>query len=67
MRLATGFDPEAVTIPARFSEITTWKGRLDAEYLADLKSAYARRILEMGSADYILPAAAERRSLRELY
>ena len=33
MRLATGFDPEAVKIPARFSEITTWKGRLDAEYL----------------------------------
>ncbi len=48
MRLATGFDPEAVTIPARFSEITTWKGRLDAEYLAALKGAYARRILEMG-------------------
>jgi aldehyde:ferredoxin oxidoreductase len=50
MRLATGFDPEAVTIPARFFEITTWKGRLDAEYLSALKNAYARRILELGRA-----------------
>ena len=47
--LSTGFNPGAVTIPARFSEITTWEGRLDAEYLAALKVAYARRILEMDS------------------
>jgi aldehyde:ferredoxin oxidoreductase len=55
MRLATGFDPAAVEIPARFSEITTWKGRLDADYLASLKGAYARRILELGSADAASP------------
>ena len=47
-RLATGFDPAAEEIPSRFLEITTWKGRLDAEYLGALKSAYARRIMEMG-------------------
>jgi aldehyde:ferredoxin oxidoreductase len=55
MRLATGFDPQAVTIPARFSEITTSKGRLDAGYLAALKGSYARCILELGSADAASP------------
>ena len=42
MRLATGFDPQAVTIPARFLEITTWKGRLDAEYLGALEKRLRR-------------------------
>jgi aldehyde:ferredoxin oxidoreductase len=47
-RLATGFDPRAVTIPKRFTEITTWKGRVDEGYLGALKEEYAGRILEMG-------------------
>jgi aldehyde:ferredoxin oxidoreductase len=51
MRFATGYDPEAIGIPARFSEITTWKGRLDAEYLVALKSAYARRIFDIAGTD----------------
>jgi aldehyde:ferredoxin oxidoreductase len=50
MRLATGFDPRAVTIPKRFTEITTWKGGVDEGYLGALKEEYARRILEMGKA-----------------
>jgi aldehyde:ferredoxin oxidoreductase len=49
VRLATGFDPSRVQIPKRFTEITTWKGAIDVEYLAALKSEYARRILELGA------------------
>jgi aldehyde:ferredoxin oxidoreductase len=49
VRLATGFDPSRVQIPKRFTEITTWKGAIDVEYLAALKSEYARRILELGT------------------
>jgi aldehyde:ferredoxin oxidoreductase len=47
-RLATGFDPRSVGIPRRFTEITTWKGKLDTGYLTALKDGYARRIAEMG-------------------
>jgi aldehyde:ferredoxin oxidoreductase len=47
-RLATGYNPETVTIPKRFSEITTWKGSIDPAYMQGLMSAYAQRILELG-------------------
>jgi aldehyde:ferredoxin oxidoreductase len=47
-RLATGFDPTKVAIPKRFTDITTWKGSTDAGFLDSLKSAYARRITELG-------------------
>jgi aldehyde:ferredoxin oxidoreductase len=50
MRLATGFDPRAVTIPKRFTEITTWKGQVDEGFLNAVKEEYARRIVEMGKA-----------------
>ncbi len=46
-RLATGFDPRSVTIPRRFTEVSTWKGKVDGEFLTALKDAYARRILEL--------------------
>ncbi|MBM4284122.1 MAG: aldehyde ferredoxin oxidoreductase [Deltaproteobacteria bacterium] len=46
-RLATGFDPAAVSIPKRFTEVVTWKGKVDGEFLAVLKNEYARRIAEM--------------------
>lgn len=44
LRLATGFQPEAVRIPKRFLEVETWKGPTDAAYLAKLQAAYAKRI-----------------------
>jgi len=46
-RVATGFDPEGVTIPKRFTEVTTWKGPIDQSFLEALKSEYAKRILEL--------------------
>jgi aldehyde:ferredoxin oxidoreductase len=52
-RLATGFDFGGVSIPKRFTEVTTWKGRVDGEFLSALKDAYSRRLLEMaGSEDH---------------
>lgn len=48
IRGATGFNPSAVEIPKRFTEVTTWKGRVDGDYLKALQSGYAGRIMEMG-------------------
>jgi aldehyde:ferredoxin oxidoreductase len=46
-RIATGFDPENLTIPKRFLEVATWKGGVDREYLHALKQEYGRRILRL--------------------
>jgi aldehyde:ferredoxin oxidoreductase len=51
LRLATGFDPAAVKIPKRFTEVNTWKGPIDLTFLAELKEEYARRIIEMGKEE----------------
>jgi aldehyde:ferredoxin oxidoreductase len=48
LRLATGFEPAAVNIPKRFTEITNWKGKIDVKFLNNLKNEYAKRILELG-------------------
>ena len=47
LRLATGFDPQGVKIPKRFTEVTTWKGAVDESYLDTLKNEYARRIMDL--------------------
>jgi aldehyde:ferredoxin oxidoreductase len=47
MRLGTGFDPRTVSIPKRFLEIETWKGKIDGGYLDALKNAYAGAILTL--------------------
>jgi len=48
LRLATGYKPEEVAIPKRFTELTNWKGNTDVKYLNALKSAYADKIIEIG-------------------
>jgi aldehyde:ferredoxin oxidoreductase len=45
LRLRTGFDPRSASIPKRFLEIETWKGKIDAAYLDALKGAYSEAIL----------------------
>jgi aldehyde:ferredoxin oxidoreductase len=50
-RIATGFKPETVTIPKRFYEITTGKGKIDEQFLTQLKDEYGRRIMEMAAQD----------------
>jgi aldehyde:ferredoxin oxidoreductase len=44
-RLRTGFDPRTVSIPKRFLEVETWRGKIDGAYLGALKDAYAEAIL----------------------
>lgn len=51
MRLGTGFRPERVSIPKRFSEITTRRGPVDRESLESLKAAYAQSILRLAAED----------------
>ncbi|MDD4731600.1 MAG: aldehyde ferredoxin oxidoreductase C-terminal domain-containing protein [Desulfovibrio sp.] len=59
-RFATGYDPARVSIPKRFTEVVTWKGPLDVEYLRALQKEYARRISAMAAAGAeFVPAAEE--------
>lgn len=51
LKLATGYDPMATRIPRRFTEISTWKGPVDAAYLEALRQGYARAVLELGRAE----------------
>jgi aldehyde:ferredoxin oxidoreductase len=51
VRLATGFDPTAVKIPKRFTEVVTWKGPVDADFLHALNGEYAKRIVELGKEE----------------
>jgi len=51
LRLATGFDPAAVKIPKRFTEVTTWKGPIDPKFLKQLKKEYTKRIIELGKEE----------------
>jgi len=51
IRLATGFDPHSVTIPKRFTQVVTWKGPIDQNYLSELKAAYSNRILDLAKQD----------------
>jgi aldehyde:ferredoxin oxidoreductase len=46
-RLRTGFDPGSVSVPKRFLEVETWKGKIDGAYLEELKGAYGRAILAL--------------------
>lgn len=48
MRLATGYDPRRVPLPRRFAEVKNWKGEMDLDYLARLRSAYAGEIERLG-------------------
>lgn len=48
LRLAEGYDPRRVPLPKRFTEVTNWKGPIDPAYLGELRSAYARAILDLG-------------------
>jgi len=49
IRMATGFDPQSVEIPKRFTEVITWKGPVDVDFMNALKRAYSKKIVEMGA------------------
>ncbi len=46
-RLRTGFDPRTVSIPKRFLEVETWRGRSGGAFLEALKNAYSAAIWEL--------------------
>lgn len=48
-RIATGFTPEAITIPKRFFKIKTWKGSIDPIYLNSLKNEYGKAIISLAT------------------
>jgi aldehyde:ferredoxin oxidoreductase len=47
LRVRSGYRPEKVSIPKRFSEITTWKGQVDRQFMEALKAGYAQGILDL--------------------
>jgi aldehyde:ferredoxin oxidoreductase len=49
-RFMTGFKPEAIQIPKRFTEISNWKGTVDRNFLQMLKEQYSESIREMAAA-----------------
>jgi len=48
LKFRTGYDPNRIKIPKRFTEIVTWKGPIDIAYLSDLQKQYAAAIRELG-------------------
>lgn len=44
VRFDSGYDPDAIYIPKRYHEVTTWKGKTDPKFLAELKQEYGNRI-----------------------
>ncbi len=44
LKFATGYDPETVSIPKRFFEVRTWKGKIDAELMNGLAKSYQKAI-----------------------
>lgn len=51
LKFATGYNPEAVRIPKRFTEVVTWKGGIDAEYMENLRVAYAAALRHLAGAE----------------
>jgi aldehyde:ferredoxin oxidoreductase len=49
LKIKTGYDPMQTRIPKRFSEITTWKGPIDAAYMEALRQGYATAVVALGA------------------
>ncbi|WP_319470522.1 aldehyde ferredoxin oxidoreductase N-terminal domain-containing protein [uncultured Pseudodesulfovibrio sp.] len=49
LRLGMGYDPHSAKIPKRYTEVVTWKGPIDQEYMEALRTGFAARIMELGA------------------
>lgn len=49
LRMRSGYDPVRAKIPKRYTEVVTWKGPIDAEYMETLRQTYAAKLVELGS------------------
>jgi aldehyde:ferredoxin oxidoreductase len=59
-RIATGYRPEDVSIPKRFTELTTGKGPVDGAFLGLLKDEYAKAIRSLATAGAAEAAQAKK-------
>ncbi len=50
LKFRCGYKPEDVQIPKRYSEITTWKGPIDKEYMDNIRSTYIQAVKELAKA-----------------
>jgi aldehyde:ferredoxin oxidoreductase len=54
LKFRSGFDPSAVKIPKRYSEVVNWKGRLDPDLLLDLSNTYSREVRTMAEQGMVV-------------
>ena len=48
LRMRSGYAPMQATIPKRYSEVVTWKGPINTEFMETLRKTYAARLMELG-------------------
>ncbi len=51
MRIGSGYRPEKVSISKRFTDVATWKGHVDLQFLEELKAGYGQRILDLARSE----------------
>jgi aldehyde:ferredoxin oxidoreductase len=51
LKFATGYDASNISIPKRFSEITTWKGKVDRELMNRLAQRYQDALRDLSAAN----------------
>jgi aldehyde:ferredoxin oxidoreductase len=51
IRLASGYKPEMVQIPKRFTEVKNWKGTIDPNFIQALQHEYSKRIVALGKSE----------------
>ena len=59
IRISTGFNPDAFTIPKRFYKVKTWKGPINKDYLDALKMEYGKRIMALAGQETLLKQEQE--------
>ncbi len=50
LKFASGHDPTQIKIPKRFSEITTWQGPIDQDFLNQLAHGYQEAVRELAQS-----------------
>jgi len=48
LRMRSGYAPMQAKIPKRYTEVVTWKGPIDTQYMETLRQAYAKKLMELG-------------------
>lgn len=50
LKIATGFDPDKVKIPKRFTEVETWRGKIDMDFMRDVQQRYATAVKKLAAS-----------------